>query len=79
MVSPRPRLELDAFAPCLGLIGRLWTAVRVPSGDYARGIWMPAAGGGKAHRLSVSHDDPRRPQVEIRGGREVRRDATDTP
>ena len=32
----------------------------------------------KAHRPSVSQDDPRRPQVEIRGGREVRRDAADT-
>ncbi len=23
MVSPRPRIDLDAFAPCMGLIGRL--------------------------------------------------------
>ena len=42
-----------------------------------------AGGGGwegfrKAHRPAVSHDDPRRPQVEIRGGREARRDAIDT-
>ena len=36
-----------------------------PGGVCARGIWKPAAGGGKAHRPAVSQDDPRRPQVEI--------------
>ena len=58
------------------------TSVRdgwAPGGVCARGIWKPAAGGGKAHRPSVSQDDPRRLQVEIRSGREVRRDAIDTP
>ena len=50
-----------------------------PGGVWARGIWIPAAGGGKAHRPSVSQDDPRRLQVEIRGGREVQRDAIDAP
>ena len=49
-----------------------------PGGVSARGIWWPAAGGEKAHRPSVSQDDPRRPRLEIRGGREVQRDATDT-
>jgi len=44
------------------------TSVRdgsAPGGVCARGIWKPAAGGGKAHRPAVSQDDPRRPQVEI--------------
>ena len=36
-----------------------------PGGIYARGIWKPVAGGGKAHRPAGPQDDPRRPQVEI--------------
>ena len=36
-----------------------------PGGVYARGIWKPAAGGGKAHRPAGPQDDPRRLQVEI--------------
>ena len=50
-----------------------------PGGIYARGSGWPAAGGGKAHRPSVSQADPTRLQVEIRGGRKVRRDAVDAP
>jgi len=46
--------------------GSPWRAMGRPRVAFTRGgSGWPAAGGGKAHRPSVSQDDPRRLQVEI--------------